>query len=128
MLQAPFSHFSSKVVSGPYFSLIRGMFLLRSGLRFSFRALEVTESRVRKRSFSLTKTRKKQLLSSHIITRKKYIPISVKNIISVVVKPLLRRHPQNKGSNADQGCLKRLEILSCMVTSQDCRTIWQQTI
>ena len=35
----------------PYFPLIRGMFLLRSGLRFSFRALEVPEPRVRNRSF-----------------------------------------------------------------------------
>ena len=35
----------------PYFPLIRGMFLLKSGLRFSFRALEVPEPRVRKRSF-----------------------------------------------------------------------------
>ena len=32
------------------------MFVLRSGLRFSFRALEVPKPRVRKRSFSLTKT------------------------------------------------------------------------
>ena len=39
----------------PYFPLIWGMFLLRSGLRFSFRALEVPEPRVRKMSFSLTK-------------------------------------------------------------------------
>ena len=31
----------------PYFPLIRGMFLLRSGLRFSFRALEVADPRVR---------------------------------------------------------------------------------
>ena len=31
------------------------MFLLRSGLRFSFRALEVPELRVRKRSFSFAK-------------------------------------------------------------------------
>ena len=38
----------------PYFPLIRGMFLLRSGLRFSFRALEVPELRVRKRPLSLT--------------------------------------------------------------------------
>ena len=38
----------------PYFPLIRGMFLLRSGLRFSFRALEVPEPRVRKRPLSLT--------------------------------------------------------------------------
>ena len=37
----------------PYFPLIRGMFLLRSGLRFSFRALEVPEPRVRKRPLSL---------------------------------------------------------------------------
>ena len=35
----------------PYFPLIRGMFLLRSGLRFSFRALEVPEPRVRKRPY-----------------------------------------------------------------------------
>ena len=33
----------------PYFPLIRGMFVLRSGLRFSFRALEMPEPRVRKR-------------------------------------------------------------------------------
>ena len=39
----------------PYFPLIRGMFEFRSGLRFSFRALEVPEPRVRKRSLSLTK-------------------------------------------------------------------------
>ena len=39
---------------------VPGMFVFKSGLRFSFRTLEVTESRVRKRSFSLTKTRKKQ--------------------------------------------------------------------
>ena len=34
----------------PYFPLIRGMFVFRSGLRFSFRTLEVPELRVRKRS------------------------------------------------------------------------------
>ena len=33
----------------PYFPVIRGMFVFRSGLRFSFRALEVPEPRVRKR-------------------------------------------------------------------------------
>ena len=38
----------------PYFPLIRGMFLLRSGLRFSFWALEVPEPRVRKRPLSIT--------------------------------------------------------------------------
>ena len=38
-----------------YFPLIRGMFVFRSGLRFSFRALEMPEPRVRKKSFSLTK-------------------------------------------------------------------------
>ena len=38
----------------PYFPLIRGMFVFRSGLRFSFRALEVPESRVRKRPLSPT--------------------------------------------------------------------------
>ena len=32
----------------PYFPRIRGMFVLRSGLRFSFRAPEVPEPRVRK--------------------------------------------------------------------------------
>ena len=37
----------------PYFPLIRGMFLLKSGLRFSFWALEVPEPRVRKRPFYL---------------------------------------------------------------------------
>ena len=35
----------------PYFPLIRGMFVFRCGLRFSFRALEVPKPRVRKRSF-----------------------------------------------------------------------------
>ena len=39
----------------PYFPLIRGVFVFRSGLRFSFRALEVPQPRVRKRPFSLTK-------------------------------------------------------------------------
>ena len=39
----------------PYFPLIRGMFF-KSGLRFSFRALEVPEPRVRNKSFSLTKS------------------------------------------------------------------------
>ena len=38
----------------PYFPLIRGMFLLKSGLRFSFWALEVPEPRVRKRPLSPT--------------------------------------------------------------------------
>ena len=37
----------------PYFPLIRGMFLLKIGLRFSFRALEVPQPRVRKRPLSL---------------------------------------------------------------------------
>ena len=37
----------------PYFPLIRGMFLLRSGLRFLIRALEVPEPRVRKMPLSL---------------------------------------------------------------------------
>ena len=36
-----------------YFPLIRGMLLLKCGLRFSFRALEVPEPRVRKRPLSL---------------------------------------------------------------------------
>ena len=40
----------------PYFPLIRGMSVFRSGLRFSFWALEVPEPRVRKRSFSVTAT------------------------------------------------------------------------
>ena len=35
----------------PYFPLIRGMFLLRSGLWFSFRALEVPKPRVKKRPY-----------------------------------------------------------------------------
>ena len=35
----------------PYFPLIRGVFVLRSGLRFSFRALEVPEPRARKRPY-----------------------------------------------------------------------------
>ena len=56
----PFSHFSSwekwlysgqKWFLRPYFPLIRGIFLLKSGLRFSFRALEVPEPRVRKRPY-----------------------------------------------------------------------------
>ena len=34
----------------PYFPLIRGMFILKSGLRFLFWALEVPKPRVRKRS------------------------------------------------------------------------------
>ena len=38
----------------PYFPLIRGMFVFRSSLRFSFRALEVPEPRVRKRPLSPT--------------------------------------------------------------------------
>ena len=38
----------------PYFPLIRGMFVFRSGLRFLFRALDVLEPRVRKRPLSLT--------------------------------------------------------------------------
>ena len=38
----------------PYFPLIRGMFVFRSGLRFLFRALEVPEPRVRKRPLSPT--------------------------------------------------------------------------
>ena len=70
MLQAPFSHFFSlllmrkttfqwsKVVSEVNFPLIRGMFLLRSGLRFAFRALEVPEPN--KNAIRLA------LLSSHI--------------------------------------------------------------
>ena len=37
----------------PYFPLIRGMFVFRSGLRFSFRALEVPKPRVRKMPLSL---------------------------------------------------------------------------
>ena len=39
----------------PYFPLIRGMFVFRSGLRFLFRPLEVPEPRVGKRPFPLTK-------------------------------------------------------------------------
>ena len=39
----------------PYFPLIRGMFPLRSGLRFLFRSLDVPEPRVRKRPLSLSK-------------------------------------------------------------------------
>ena len=40
-----------KCIQRPYFPLIRGMFLLRSGLRFSFLALEVPEPRVRKKPY-----------------------------------------------------------------------------
>ena len=36
----------------PYFPLIRGIFLLKSGLTFSLRALEVPEPKVRKRPLS----------------------------------------------------------------------------
>ena len=43
----------------PYFPLIRGMFVFRSGLRFSFRALEVPEPRVRKRPLSPTNKARK---------------------------------------------------------------------
>ena len=50
---------SQKWFLRPYFPLIRGMFLFRSGLRFSFRALEVPEQRVRKRPLSLTKCLKR---------------------------------------------------------------------
>ena len=39
----------------PYFPLIRGVFVFRRGLRFSFQALEMPEPRVRKKLFSLTK-------------------------------------------------------------------------
>ena len=39
------------VVSDAIFPLIKGRFLLRSGLRFSFRVLEVPEPRVRKRPY-----------------------------------------------------------------------------
>ena len=39
----------------PLSPLIRGMFVLRSGLRFSFQALEVPEQSVRKRPSLLTK-------------------------------------------------------------------------
>ena len=35
----------------PYFPLFRGMFLMRTGLRFSFQALEVPVPRVRKRPY-----------------------------------------------------------------------------
>ena len=35
----------------PYFPLIRGMFVFRSGVRFLFGALKVPELRVRKRRF-----------------------------------------------------------------------------
>ena len=57
--QGPFSSF--RLFSGqkwflrPYFPLIRGMFVFRSGLRFSFRALDAPEPRMRKRLFSLSK-------------------------------------------------------------------------
>ena len=44
----------SKVVSEAIFPLIRGRFLLKSGLRFSFWAPEVPERRVRKRPLSLS--------------------------------------------------------------------------
>ena len=59
LLQAPFSHFFSlllmRISNGqkwflrPFFALIRGMFLLKNGLRLSFQALEVPEPRGRKR-------------------------------------------------------------------------------
>ena len=40
---------STLLLLRPYFPLIRGMFVYRSGLRFSFRALEVPKPRGRKR-------------------------------------------------------------------------------
>ena len=40
-----------KLFMRPHFPLIRGMFVLRSGLRFSFRALQMPNLRVRKRPF-----------------------------------------------------------------------------
>ena len=42
----------SKVVSDVNFPLIRGMFLLRNGLRFSFRALEVEAESEEKATFT----------------------------------------------------------------------------
>ena len=56
---------------GLYFPQIRGMFGYRSGLRFSFWALEVPEPRVRKRSFSHTK-----MTSSLLSKRRKSKTIS----------------------------------------------------
>ena len=35
----------------PHFPLIRGMFVFRNGLRFSFQALEMPKPRVRKRPY-----------------------------------------------------------------------------
>ena len=55
-LQDNFAHVVSsdqKWFLRPYFPLIRGMFLLRSGLRFSLWALEVPEPKVRKGTLSL---------------------------------------------------------------------------
>ena len=47
----PFSS-GQKQFLWPYFPLIRGMFEMKSGLRFSFWALEVPELKLRKRFFS----------------------------------------------------------------------------
>ena len=59
--KSSFSHFSpwendfpvrgQKWFLRPYFPLIRGMFVFRSGLRFSFQTLEVPETKVRKRPY-----------------------------------------------------------------------------
>ena len=40
----------------PHFPLIRSMFVFRRGLRFSFRALEVTEPRARKKGTSFSES------------------------------------------------------------------------
>ena len=50
----------------PYFPLIRGMFLLRSGLRFLFRALEMPELRVRKRPFLVSEKRRRRLAKTSV--------------------------------------------------------------
>ena len=49
------------MVSEAIFPINWGIFVLRSGLRFSFWALEVPEPRVRKRPLSLTNMAKKMM-------------------------------------------------------------------
>ena len=54
LMRKPLSS-GQKLFLRPYFPLIRGIFLLKSGLRFSFQAPEVLKMRVRKRPLSLSK-------------------------------------------------------------------------
>ena len=51
----------------PYLPLIGGIFLLRSGFRFSFWALEVPEPRVRKRPLFTLETLNEKMQNSHCL-------------------------------------------------------------